>query len=249
MVIHGDGDVLDVLTRWLEANGFDVLTAINAFRAQGVLEGDRPVGVVIAPWDVTRPVGGEVYRWVLQHRPSLRSRFVFVADEVPPEFDAVVGGRCLALPLSSLDEIVRVAAAVVRRTRTPSQGLPIGGGRASLLLVDDDSFLLEVMAELLHSAGYAVTQVDSIRSAIELLDLRDFDAMVVDWRTHDGCGADLYEWVLTNKAELANRVVFLAENDLDDSAQAAPGRPMFRKGQDSRALTDVLSEIVKRVTP
>jgi len=247
MVVHGDGDVLDVLTRLLEASGFDVLTAINSFRAEAHLEGDRPIEVVVAPWDLGHPVGGEVYRWVLQHRPDLRSRFVFVADDVPPEFDAVVGGRCLAVPLAGLDELVRVASAVVHRTRTPPRGVPIGGGKPSLLLVDDDPLLLTVMAELLDGAGYAVSQVDGITAAQELLAIRDFDAVVVDWRTHDGSGADLYDWILDHKPHLAARVVFLAEADGDDAGLEAPGRPMFRKGQDSQALTAMLRDIVRHV--
>lgn len=249
LVIHDNGDVLDSLTRWFESNGFDILTAVTAFRAQTLLEGDRPVDVVIAPWDATHLVGGEVYRWVLQHRADLRTRFVFIAEEVCPEFDAVVGGRCLAVPLVALDELLRVAGAVVRRVRTPVTGTPVirGRGRATLLLADDDPPLLAVMAELLSAAGYAVSQIDSGRAAAALLEERDFDAIVIDWQMHDGTGADLYRWILEHKPHLAARVVFLSEADQDDSGPVAPGRPMFRKGQDSQALTDVLREIVHAV--
>src|SRR3954470_9950854 len=115
LVVHGDGGVLDILTRWFESSGFEVVTATTPFRAQSALEGERPVEVVVAPWDEQHTVGGDIYRWVLANRPDLRSRFVFIAEEVPPEFDAVVGGRCLALSLSDPKEIVRVASGVVRR--------------------------------------------------------------------------------------------------------------------------------------
>ena len=127
LVIHDDGAVLDLLTRWLEASGLDVLTATGSFRATAHLDGERPIDVVIVPWDVTHVVGGEVYRYVLTHRTELRTRFVFIADEVPPEFDAVVGGRCLAVPLSAVEELARVATAVVRRVRTPPRQERIEG--------------------------------------------------------------------------------------------------------------------------
>jgi CheY-like chemotaxis protein len=251
LVIHGDGGVLDVLTRWLEASGFEVLTALNAFRAQASLEGEKAIEAVIVPWDDTHPVGGEVYRWVLKNRADLRSRFVFIADDVPTEFDAVVGGRCLAVPLANIDEIVRVATGVVRRVRTPPRGVPVvrGPGRPPLLLADDDPLLLHVMAELLTQAGYAVSQVDSCKAAMELAEFRDFDVIVVDWRMHDGSGLDLYKWIQNNKPHLVQRVVFLSEADQDDTmaATAAPGRPMFRKGQDSQGFIDVLREIVASV--
>lgn len=247
LVIHDDGDVLDLLTRLFEGNGFDVATAPTAYRAQAHLDGQRHVEVVIAPWDVTRSSGGEAYRWVLQHRTDLRNRFVFIADEVPPEFDAVVGGRCLAVPLSAYDELVRVAHGIVRRVRTPPRGIPIVTDRPSLLLADDDPLLLEAAAELLFESGYAVTTVESGGEACIRLELRDFHALVLDWHMHDGSGADVYTWILRHKPHLAARVVFLSEAAADDSGPVAPGRPMFRKGQDFQALSDTLRQIVRNV--
>lgn len=248
LVIHGDGGVLDVLTRWFEASGFEVVTALNGYRAQTALEGERTVEVVVVPWDENHPVGGEVYRWVLNHRPDLRSRFVFIADDVPPDFDAVVGGRCLALPLSDPNEIVRVASGVVRRVRTPPRGVPVvrGPGRPPLLLADDDPLLLTAMAELLTQEGYAVSQVDSIKDAIELTEFRDFNVIVCDWRMHDGNGGDLFKWIQSHKPHLADRVVFLSENEQDDALASGP-RPVFRKGMDSQRFLDVLKEIVQAV--
>jgi DNA-binding NarL/FixJ family response regulator len=89
-------------------------------------------------------------------------------------------------------------------------------------------------ALVLHGCGQAT----------EVLELRDFDALVVDWRTHDGGGADLYRWLDAHKPKLASRVVFLAEADQDDAGFVAPDRPMLRKGQDSQALVDALRAIV-----
>jgi CheY-like chemotaxis protein len=249
LVIHGTAEVLDLLTRWLEASGLDVVAAVTAYRAQSALEGERPIDVVVAPWDQSHPIGGEVYRWVLQRRRDLRNRFVFVADEVPPEFDTVVGGRCLAIPLGAVEELTRVAVAIVTRVRTPVRGVPVvrERDRPSLLVIDDDPLLLDAMAHLLYQQGYAVTQMESGNQAIELLEVREFDTIVCDWHMHDGTGADVYRWLLQHKPHLASRVVFLAEADQDDSGPVAPGRPMFRKGQDSEALTTVLREIVTAV--
>lgn len=247
LVVHAAGDILDLLTRLFEGAGFEVSTAVTAFRAQALLEGRRPVDVVIAPWDTAHTVGGELYRWVLGHRPELRTRFVFVADEVPPEFDAVVGGRCLAVPLGALDELVRVAQASVRRARTPPRGIPVVADRPALLVVDDDPALLAAMAEVFSESGYAVFAADGGRAAQGAIEGRDFDAILTDWHMHDGSGADLYRWILKQRPHLASRVVFLCESADDDSGPVAPGRPMFRKGQDSQALIDVLKEIVASV--
>jgi DNA-binding response OmpR family regulator len=241
LLIHDDGDVLDLLTRLFESNGFEVVAAATAYRAQAHLDGARYIEVVVAPWDVHHSAGGDAYRWVLKHRADLRTRFVFIADEVPPEFDAVVGGRCLAVPLAALDELVRVSEGIVRRVRTPPRGIPIAPDRPSLLLADDDPMLLDAAGGLFHDSGYAVTTVESGAEAVIRLEMRDFDALVLDWHMHDGSGADVYEWILEHKPHLAARVVFLSD---DDTEVVAPGRPRFRKGQDSQALTGLLREIV-----
>lgn len=252
LVIHDDGEALDLLTRLFEASGFDVVTAITGFRAQAHLEGDRPVDVVVAPWDTAHAVGGEVYRWSLQRRYDLRDQFVFLAAEVPSEFDRLVAGRCLAVSMARPAEVVRVAVAAVRRRarleemRDAATATADRVGMPTLLLAEDEPVLLMVMADLFGDVGYAVTTVESGHAAIALLATADFDAIVADWHMDDGSGADLYRWLADHKAWLTDRVVFLSGEEGDDAGTVAPGRPMFRKGQDSHALTSVLREIVRQ---
>jgi len=250
LVIHDDGDALDLLTRLFEASGFEVVTAVTGFRAQAHLEGDKPIDVVVAPWDTTHAVGGEVYRWALQRRYDLRDQFVFIGSEVPAELDRLVAGRCLVVPMARPNEVVRVAvAAVKRRTQletTRDELAELEGEKPTLLLAEDEPVLLLVMGDLLAEAGYAVTRVETGHAAIVLLENEDFDAIVTDWHMDDGSGADVYRWILSEKPRLAERVVFLTGGEGDDSGTVAPGRPMFRKGQDSHALTTVLREIVRQ---
>ncbi len=252
LVIHDDGDALDVLTRLFEASGFDVLTAVTGFRAQAHLEGDRKIDVVIAPWDLTHAVGGDVYRWSLQRRYDLRDQFVFIASEVPAEFDRIVAGRCLAVSMARPGEVVRIALATIRRAESlelmrDAALVAYAGDRPTLLLAEDEPVLLAVMAELLGEAGYGVTQVESGNVAIARMDLQDFDAIVIDWHMDDGTGADVFRWLSARKPYLTSRVIFLAGEESEDAGSVAPGRPMLRKGQDSKALLDVITEIVREV--
>jgi CheY-like chemotaxis protein len=252
LIVHDDGDALDVLTRLFEASGFDVITAVSGYRAQALLEGEREVDVVIVPWDTTHSVGGDVYRWSLQRRYDLRDGFVFLAAEAPGDFDRLVAGRCLAVSLARPAEVVRVAIAAVRRRAQLEAARDAAfeeadGTRPSLLLADDEPVLLMVMADLLADAGYAVARVDNGHGAILLLETQDFDTIVTDWNMDDGNGADIYRWIVQVKPWLAERVVFLADEEGEDAAVVAPGRPMFRKGQDSSALAAVLREIVRHV--
>jgi len=250
LVIHDDGEALDVLTRLFEGGGFEVITAVTGFRAQAYLEGDRPIDLVVVPWDAVHPVGGEVYRWSLHRRYDLRDGFVFLAAEPPPDFDRLVAGRCLGVAMTRPAEVVRVATAAVKRRRTLElvrDAVEIADGdRPTLLLADDEPVLLMVMADLLGDAGFAVSRVDSGHGAILLLENEEFDVIVTDWNMDDGNGADVYRWIAHEKPWLAERVVFLADEEGEDAAVVAPGRPMFRKGQDSHALTAVLREIARQ---
>jgi len=249
LVIHDDGDTLDVLTRLFEASGLDVVTALTGFRAQSHLEGDRPISIVVAPWDAQHPVGGEVYRWSLQRRYDLRDQFVFLAAEVTTDFDHIVAGRCLAVSMARPAEIVRVALAAVKRHAQLEAGrdalAELESSKPRLLLADDEPVLLMVIGDFLAQHGYAVTRVESGHAAILLLHHEEFDAIVCDWQMDDGNGADLYRWAKAERPEITDRIVFLADGEDDDSGTIAPGRPMFRKGQDSAALTSVLHEIVR----
>lgn len=253
LVIHDDGGVLDQLTRAFEASQCEVVTAVTGFRAQAILESDRPIGVVVAPWDDKHPVGGDVYRWALQRRYDLRDQFVFLAAEVPADFDRLVAGRCLAVAGDRTAEVVRVATAAIRRRANLDAREPAARDRAkpSLLLADDDPILLQVMASLFEDAGFAVTQVESGLSAIAHLDQEDFDVIVVDWAMDEGSGEDVFRWMHRAKAWLKDRVVFLAGSlvEVEQINAVAQGRPMFRKGADASALTAAIREIAAKSKP
>jgi CheY-like chemotaxis protein len=251
LVIHDDGNVLDGLIRLFEASGFDVLTAVTAFRAQAMLESERKIDVVVAPWEAAHAIGGEVYRWSLQRRYDLRDRFVFLASEVPADFDRIVAGRCLAVSRERPGEVVRVALATIRRAESLEQmrdeAIAIDLDKPTLLLAEDEPVLLAIMSTLIGELGYNVTAVESGNGAIARMDLEDFDVILADWHMDDGNGGDMFRWLLAHKPYLAGRVVFLSGDESEEVGRVAPGRPMIRKGQDSGALLSVIREIVREV--
>jgi len=247
LLLHHDGQLLDLLTRVFEARGFAVSLAATQMQARTVLSGDRPLDVIVAGWDASHPLGGEVYKWALEHRYELRDRFVFVADEAPPEFDRLVAGRCLIVSAFETAEIIRVAEATARRpARSPSlPGDPSwsDGSRPTLLLADDDPLVLTAMAELLESAGWAVTAVDSGNAAISALDQQEFDVILSDWYMANGSGGHVFQWIVTFRPWMVDRIVFVTERLGDAAAQGAPGRPVFPKGADSAGLVEALRKI------
>ncbi len=250
LLVIDDPNLLDLLTRVFEGRGFAVSTAATARQAMSRLEGDRPQDVVVAAWDTSHPVGGEVYRWVLKHRVALRAEFVFVADDTVAEFDRIVAGRCLALRTDEIEELVRVVEAMVRRSQRIGEldagdVAWLGTDRPGLLLVDDDAVQLMVMASLLGDVGFLVTAVESGNAAIAQLEAGEFDVIVSDWYMPDGSGADLHRWVLTSRPWMLDRLVVLTGGDVGDATEIAAGVAVVPKGQDSKTLLQLLAHTAR----
>jgi len=247
LLLHHDAQLLDLLTRVFEARGFAVNLAATPTQARTVLERNREIDVVVAVWDAGHQFGGDVYRWALEHRFELRDRFVFVGDEVPADFDRVVAGRCLVVRAAETSEIIRVAEATAKRVRAARATEPVpqwlDGGRPSLLLADDDPSLLAVMTDLLNDAGYAVTPVDSGNAATTAIDQTEFDVILCDWHMAAGSGGHVFNYVVTFRPWLLDRIVFMTERPHDGAERVVQGRPVFPKGADSAKLIDALRAI------
>ncbi len=91
-----------------------------------------------------------------------------------------------------------------------------GEGR-HLLVVDDDDRIRELLKEFLTREGYRVTGAAHAAAARRLMELIDFDLVVLDVMMPGESGLDLTSWV-RNKAELSRTALLLltARGDPDD---------------------------------
>ncbi len=246
LLVHDDGDLLDVLTRLFEQDGCSVSIAPTGFFAINRLSDEDP-DVIVAGWRGGGGLGQELYDWVLANKYHLRSQFVFVGTDTSGTFETLAQGRCLLLPTHELDEIQRVAEACMRRSHAlrasslSDEELEwFDAGRNTLLVVDDDPMLLSMMVRLLNDIGFEVTPAESGNHAISRLADTRFDVLLVDWYMPDGSGAALYEWILAERPELAERCVFMSAASPEDFERLAPGRLLIPKGQDSPRLIQAL---------
>lgn len=252
LLLHQDSIFLETLTRMFEQRGLTVVIASSAFRAQSVLSGDRDIGAIVAQWDEATGLGAEVYRWAITHRYDLRSQFVFLSEEIPEPFDALVAGRCLCVPPSQLPEVARVVEAALAQRQQLAEAsppAPLASDQPRLLLAEDEPMLLLVMSQLLAASGYEVHPKESGNQTIAALESEDFDVIVVDWRMDNGGGAEVFKFLCLQRPWLVDRLVFLCDGPTAEVEQAAPSRPILAKGQDSGPLLDVLREIVSSHRP
>ncbi|HVV81445.1 MAG TPA: hypothetical protein VHE35_00150 [Kofleriaceae bacterium] len=220
--------------------------ATAATAALGLPSSIGPIDVVVASWDTHHLIGGAVYRWALVHRFDLRDRFVFLADEVTGDFDAVVGGRCLLVPTAALAELIQVVEATARRLRGPAASggaFAVPGNGPRVLIVDDDPVLLAAMVDVLTGRGYAVTAAAAV-AAGDVLARETFDALVVDIAVAGGVAA-LIGRAGRAGAALVDRCVLVA-NGPPPIADRPLGRPVFSKGDDAGLLLGALARIAPR---
>lgn len=156
---------------------------------------------VFDPFYTTRrPEGGSglglavVYGIVTEHGGRI------IAEDAGP------GTRILVeLPVSPSDQAV---------TRITDQAASGPDSLPSVLLVDDEPVVLDLLEDLLSDSGFQITRADNGAQALELVAEREFDAMLIDLKMPDMDGRRLYREVCQRRPDMANRIVFTT-GDLD----------------------------------
>jgi PAS domain S-box-containing protein len=103
--------------------------------------------------------------------------------------------------------------------------------RGKVLAIDDEEAVLDLERELLSGAGAEVHCALDGGEAIRLMQLHNFDAVVIDSKMPgEYDGADVYRWALQNHPELAARFVFTISHATE---------PKVRQFLEEHALTHI----------
>ena len=89
----------------------------------------------------------------------------------------------------------------------------------SVLVIDDEAWILELAAELLRAEGHAVETAAGGQQALDLLSRRKFDVIVSDWKMPGLNGVHLYEHLKATDPTTAARVLFMTGDVVSDSFQ------------------------------
>ena len=109
----------------------------------------------------------------------------------------------------------------VRRSGTPfpfaAPGAPTG---KTILVIDDEQWILDLASELLRTEGHAVETASSGQQALELMARRKFDVLVSDWKMPGLNGIRLHEHLLATHPESAKRTLFMTGDVVSDTFQS-----------------------------
>lgn len=96
----------------------------------------------------------------------------------------------------------------------------------TVLIIDDEKDIVELLAEEFEDNGFEVEQAFSVSGAIEILNQKNFDIVLSDFRMPDGTGLELLERV---KSETNTTRFFFISGQADILPQEASelGAEMF----------------------
>ena len=121
----------------------------------------------------------------------------------------------IMLPVpTQTDSVVRVVSA---QTRSETPWASTKG--KTVLVVDDEEWIIQLAEELLLREGYAVETASSGAKALDLIAARKFDVVVSDWKMPGLNGMHLYEQLSKTDPATAERLIFMSGDVINDTFQ------------------------------
>ncbi|WP_341711428.1 ATP-binding protein [Erythrobacter sp.] len=107
-----------------------------------------------------------------------------------------------------------------------------GNGRGHVLVIDDETDVAELIAEILRRDGFTADMVHSGEEGLDALAGTDYDAMLVDINMPGIGGRGFLERIKTEKPALTRRIAFVTGSTMSPDSRAFldnSGRPYLEK--------------------
>jgi len=150
--------------------------------------------------------------------------------EFPAANTAAVNGRPAALPAK------------------PAEPEPEPAHVGTILVLDDEKSIAEMLAEMLGLLGYTPTVCNAPAHALELIEDQDFDLVISDFRMPGINGRQFYELASLIKPALAQRIIFLTGDVVNEETQQflkSIGNPHIAKPFNLSSVKKVVEESLR----
>ena len=203
LVIDDDPTVRDVMARFLERQGFDVVSAADGLEGLALAREHHPAAITL---DVMMPgVDGWTVLAALKGDPDLADIPVILVTIV----DDKQRGYALGVVEYMVKPIARERLAAVLRTLCARPG--------RLLLVDDDGDGRAMMRDALAGEGWTVTEAENGRVALDRMKQARLDAIVLDLMMPEMNGFEFLTELRMHPEWRAVPVVVVTARDLTDA--------------------------------
>lgn len=150
--------------------------------------------------------------------------------------NVAAGGAKFCIDLPRVAPPLGIDAPLSSPTLALTEGLRI-------LVADDEAAIREALSRFLERSGHHVVAVESGSGALAAARDQNFDAILLDMRMPDLSGQNVFEQWLSERPELARRVVFLTGDIVSADLQqflAGTGQPFIAKPFDLDVVLQVL---------
>jgi two-component system, NtrC family, sensor kinase len=156
-----------------------------------------------------------------------------------------LGGAAFVIELPWVSEEHPVGATIIPLT---NENLAPNSPAASILVLDDEQPVLDMLGQMLDSLGHQPTLSCSPVQALEEVQRRDFDLVLSDFRMPVLDGEQFYKKVAALKPWLAARIVFLTGDVANQTMQGfiqSIGNPCLTKPFHLQALQATLTRLLQ----
>jgi CheY-like chemotaxis protein len=118
-----------------------------------------------------------------------------------------------------------------------------------VLIVDDEACISDLLAEMLRLLSYAPTQCFSPIAALKLLEEREFEVILSDFRMPHMNGDEFYHKAISLRRDLACKFVFLTGDSMNEDTQVflkEHSRPHLSKPFDLESVVQVISQVLEQ---
>ncbi len=150
--------------------------------------------------------------------------------------------------------VIRLPAARVRPQPAADLAEPVAAPArpATILVVDDEVAVAELLADILRDEGYGVAIARSGSEALDQIEARDFDLILSDLRMPDMDGPAMFAALMDRRPELASRVAFVTGDTLSARIKeflSAAGRPCIEKPLTPREVRATVHRLLEEAGP
>lgn len=223
LIVDDEPEVRELLVNYLEPEGYETLTAGSGAEA---IAKAREVGPDAITLNILMPgkTGWETL-WELKKNPTTADIPIIIVSAVDQKemgFD-FGAAEYLVKPVQK-----RILVGAIRKHLRPRLD-----GPSTILVVDDELRDLEMMAEVLDSAGYSPLAARGGREALEMLERTRPDAILLDLLMPEVDGFEVIRRIKENPALRDIPIFVLTAKDLtnaDIELLTRETRAFFRKG-------------------
>ena len=125
-----------------------------------------------------------------------------------------------------------------------------GSGVESILVVEDEPAISNVCQRVLTSEGFEVDIAANGEEAQNMIEKKQYDLCLIDIRTPQMNGKELYQWLKEKHPQLAGRVIFTTGDVMGEDIQSLleqAARPFLPKPFTPNELKIIARETLREV--